>query len=211
MVVVCAVRERGGQRGTGGLTPVRRMDSAIDPESVIRRRAKSTTDFAQAHTMHMPQIPRQDRGGSWEGGIFSKPCPRPLQEYREVAEEAGIHNFKRVPALNSDPDFITALADMTLDALSKPSLRVSETLSLYQGKDEAPEGSWMNVGITKSTEAINGRIAMVGMAALAISQAIKRGCPNIEGPSIAGKEPFCAAFSADGWTWLFDLVGAMQM
>jgi hypothetical protein len=137
--------------------------------------------------------------------------PLPQQEYREVAEEAGIHNFKRVPALNSDPDFITALADMTQDALAKPSLRVSETLSLYQGKDEAPEGSWMNVGITKSTEAINGRIAMVGMAALAITQAIKRGCPAIDGPSIAGKEPFCAAFSADGWTWLFDLVGAMQL
>lgn len=133
------------------------------------------------------------------------------QEYREVAEEAGIHNFKRVPALNSDPDFITALAEMTVDALQKPSLRVSETLALYQGKDEAPEGSWMNVGITKSTEAINGRIAMVGMAGLAISQVIKRGCPPIEGPSIAGKEPFCAAFSADGWGWLFDLVHAIQL
>jgi hypothetical protein len=42
------------------------------------------------------------------------------QEYREVAEEAGITNFKRVPALNSDPDFIKALADMTVDALEKP-------------------------------------------------------------------------------------------
>ena len=36
------------------------------------------------------------------------------QEYREVAEEAGIHNFKRVPALNSDPDFISTLADLTV-------------------------------------------------------------------------------------------------
>jgi ferrochelatase len=50
-----------------------------------------------------------------------------LQEYREVAEEAGISNFKRVPALNSDPDFINALADMTVDALEKP-VRISPRL-----------------------------------------------------------------------------------
>jgi len=33
-----------------------------------------------------------------------------------VAEEAGIEKFKRVPALNSDPDFIKCLADMTVPA-----------------------------------------------------------------------------------------------
>lgn len=127
------------------------------------------------------------------------------QEYREVAEEAGITNFKRVPALNSDPDFISAMADMTENALEKPSLRVSETLALYQGAESAPEGSWLNFGITKTSEAINGRLAMLGISALAIAQVIKSGCPPIDGPSIAGKEPFCAALSADGWSWLFDL------
>ena len=86
-----------------------------------------------------------------------------------------------------------------------------ETLALYQGATEAPEGSWMNIGITKTSEAINGRIAMVGMACLAVSQVIRKGCPPIDGPAIAGKEPFCAAFSADGWGWLFDLVHAMQV
>ena len=32
--------------------------------------------------------------------------------YKHVAEEAGVKNFRRVPALNSDPSFIAALADL---------------------------------------------------------------------------------------------------
>ena len=38
-------------------------------------------------------------------------------EYKEVAEEAGIHNFRRVRALNIDPTFINDLADMVCDKL----------------------------------------------------------------------------------------------
>jgi protoporphyrin/coproporphyrin ferrochelatase len=37
--------------------------------------------------------------------------------YKKVAEEAGVRNFRRVPALNSDPAFIRALADIVEDAL----------------------------------------------------------------------------------------------
>jgi len=133
------------------------------------------------------------------------------QEYREVAEEAGITNFKRVPALNSEPGFITALADLTIEALNKPALRVRETLNLYQGDEKAPDGSWMNFGITMTSERINGRLAMVALSVLAVGQVIKAGCPPIDGPSIAGKEPFCAAFSADGWGWLFDVVHSLAM
>mmetsp|Transcript_40980 Transcript_40980/g.99877 ORF Transcript_40980/g.99877 Transcript_40980/m.99877 type:complete len:209 (+) Transcript_40980:1169-1795(+) len=138
-------------------------------------------------------------------------------EYREVAEEAGITNFKRVPALNSDPGFIGCLADLTLDALREPSLRVEEALQLYQGqsmqKDAAEEGkrqSWLVPGVSLAAEAINGRVAMMAFASLAISQVISSGCPAISGPSIAGKEPFCAAFSYDGWAWLLDVILNLQ-
>ncbi len=45
-------------------------------------------------------------------------------EYREVSEEAGIHHFDRVPALNSHPIFINDLANLVLESLdmaeSKP-------------------------------------------------------------------------------------------
>ncbi|MBA3923093.1 MAG: ferrochelatase, partial [Nostocaceae cyanobacterium] len=43
-------------------------------------------------------------------------------EYREIAEEAGIHNFRRVPALNTHPIFIKGLADLVVDSLQLPSL-----------------------------------------------------------------------------------------
>jgi ferrochelatase len=38
-------------------------------------------------------------------------------EYREVAEAAGIHNFERVPALNSHPIFINDLAELVMESL----------------------------------------------------------------------------------------------
>ena len=34
-----------------------------------------------------------------------------------IAEQAGISNFKRVPALNSDPAFVGALADIVQEAV----------------------------------------------------------------------------------------------
>jgi ferrochelatase len=37
--------------------------------------------------------------------------------YKKVAQVAGVQNFKRVPALNSDPAFIRALADIVEEAL----------------------------------------------------------------------------------------------
>lgn len=126
-------------------------------------------------------------------------------EYREIAEEAGITNFKRCPALNSDPLFIQCLVDMTEEALSKPSLRISETLDLYQKSKDLPGYPW-EFGVTKAAEQTNGRLAMLAIASLAVTQVLKAGCPKIDGPAIAGKEPFCAAFSADGWNWLFSAI-----
>ena len=41
-------------------------------------------------------------------------------EYREVAEEAGITNFLRVPALNTHTLFIDALADLVTHSLKEP-------------------------------------------------------------------------------------------
>ncbi len=38
-------------------------------------------------------------------------------EYREIAESVGIHNFARVPALNSHPIFINDLAELVLESL----------------------------------------------------------------------------------------------
>ncbi|NWF62207.1 MAG: ferrochelatase [Fischerella sp.] len=88
-------------------------------------------------------------------------------EYREIAEEAGIHNFRRVPALNTHPVFIRALADLVLDALKAPSIKLSQVYQMKKKVKIYPPEGW-EWGITTSAEVWNGRIAMLGFIALVI-------------------------------------------
>lgn len=88
-------------------------------------------------------------------------------EYREVAEEAGIHNFRRVPAPNTHPVFIRALADLVLDALKQPSFKLSQAAQMKKRVKMYPQERW-EWGITTSAEVWNGRIAMLGFIALII-------------------------------------------
>lgn len=48
-------------------------------------------------------------------------------EYRELAEESGISNWRRCPAPNTDPTFIADMADMVYEALNEPAQTVTET------------------------------------------------------------------------------------
>lgn len=47
-------------------------------------------------------------------------------EYRELAEESGITNWRRAPALNTDATFIEDMADMVYEALYQPAQSVTE-------------------------------------------------------------------------------------
>ena len=47
-------------------------------------------------------------------------------EYRELAHESGITNWRRSPALNTEQSFIDDLADMVADALNEPSQSITE-------------------------------------------------------------------------------------
>jgi ferrochelatase len=47
-------------------------------------------------------------------------------EYRELAEESGVTNWRRAPALNTDATFIDDMADMVWEALNQPSQSVTE-------------------------------------------------------------------------------------
>jgi len=47
-------------------------------------------------------------------------------EYRELAEESGITNWRRCPALNTDQAFMDDMADLVVDALSEPVQTVTE-------------------------------------------------------------------------------------
>lgn len=88
-------------------------------------------------------------------------------EYREIAEEAGIHHFQRVPALNTHPVFINDLADMVIDALNAPSLKLDQIARPEKKVKIYPPERW-EWGMTTAAEVWNGRIAMLGFLALLV-------------------------------------------
>lgn len=88
-------------------------------------------------------------------------------EYRELAEEAGIHNFHRVPALNTHPVFINDLADLVISAIDAPSLKLAEVPQMLKMIRMYPQERW-EWGMTTAAEVWNGRLAMIGFIALII-------------------------------------------
>lgn len=88
-------------------------------------------------------------------------------EYRHLAEEAGISQFYRVPALNTHPVFIEALADMVVEALRSPALSLAEVIEPKQKVKLYPQERWQ-WGLTTTAEVWNGRLAMLGFIALMI-------------------------------------------
>ncbi|HBB35316.1 MAG TPA: ferrochelatase [Cyanobacteria bacterium UBA8803] len=86
-------------------------------------------------------------------------------EYRELAEEAGIENFQRVPALNTHPVFIDSLATLVVDALKAPNVQLSEVMRPKKMVKMYPQERW-EWGMTTAAEVWNGRLAMIGFIAL---------------------------------------------
>lgn len=101
-------------------------------------------------------------------------------EYREVAEEAGIHNFGRVPALNTHPVFITGMADLVLEALKSPSIKLSQVTQMKKKVKMYPQERWQ-WGMTTNAEIWNGRIAMLGFIALVIELVTGQGLLHMVG------------------------------
>ena len=100
-------------------------------------------------------------------------------EYRELAEESGITEWQRVPALGVDGEFIDDLAQAVVEVLPRieegpksdinegrpVSLRVVNDLVQLRSKEEEIEYGPVRyevrrVGFTPKAELINGRIAM---------------------------------------------------
>jgi ferrochelatase len=95
-------------------------------------------------------------------------------EYRELAEESGIHHFYRVPALNTHPVFIEDLADLVIESLNKRSLKFEEVAHPTKRVKMYPQERW-EWGLTTAAEVWNGRLAMLGFAALIIELITGRG------------------------------------
>jgi len=95
-------------------------------------------------------------------------------EYRELAEEAGIENFQRVPALNTHPIFIEDLANMVLEAAQKPAVTFADTAQMPEKTKLYPQERW-EWGLTTSAEVWNGRLAMLGLLAVLVEILTGRG------------------------------------
>jgi ferrochelatase len=88
-------------------------------------------------------------------------------EYREIAEESGIENFQRVPALNTHPMFIDSLAQMVVSSLSNPPCTFDTVAHPNKNMKMYPQERW-EWGMTTAAEVWNGRLAMLGFIALLI-------------------------------------------
>jgi ferrochelatase len=88
-------------------------------------------------------------------------------EYREIAEESGIENFRRVPALNTEPSFIDDLGNMVIEALQNPAIPFSQVVRPEKKVKLYPQERW-EWGMTNAAERWNGRLAMLGFIALLI-------------------------------------------
>jgi ferrochelatase len=95
-------------------------------------------------------------------------------EYREIAHEAGISNFKRVPALNISPDFINALSNLVRESLETKPCSFAEVIHPKKNMKMYPQerGAW---GMTITAEVWNGRLAMLGFIALMVELIIGQG------------------------------------
>ena len=95
-------------------------------------------------------------------------------EYREIAEEAGIERFNRVPALNIHPVFINDLATLVVNALNAPEVKFADVVHPGTNVKMYPQESWQ-WGLTTSAEVWNGRVAMIGLIALIVEMLMGRG------------------------------------
>jgi len=86
-------------------------------------------------------------------------------EYREVAEEVGIDNFQRVPALNTHPTFINSLTELVTEALEHKPCTFAEIIHPKDNMKMYPQERW-EWGLTTTAEVWNGRLAMLGFIAL---------------------------------------------
>lgn len=107
-------------------------------------------------------------------------------QYKELAYESGIQQWRRVPALNTNPAFIDDLAEAVLEALpyvgsmighSDSLVPIGEVDTLLDVFDRdrptlpSPTGFW-EWGFTTSAEIWNGRLAMIAVLVILMLETV---------------------------------------
>ena len=95
-------------------------------------------------------------------------------EYRELAIAAGIKNFRRVPALDTDPAFIAALTDLVQQAMAETETDLDQAAQRPTKVNLKPQNKWA-WGWNNDSELWNGRVAMLGAAAVMMEVIIRHG------------------------------------
>nr|YP_002049510.1 ferrochelatase [Paulinella chromatophora]ACB43300.1 ferrochelatase [Paulinella chromatophora] len=95
-------------------------------------------------------------------------------EYREIALEAGVARFRRVPALDTYEPFIESLADLVQASLAGPEINLDQAAELPQKVKLYPQDKWA-WGWNNTSEIWNGRLAMVGFLAFLLELMLGRG------------------------------------
>ncbi|WP_269622548.1 ferrochelatase [Prochlorococcus marinus] len=80
-------------------------------------------------------------------------------EYKEIALDQGITNFRRVKALDTYPLFINGLADLVISCLKEKNMSLDEAAKLPDKVKLYPQEKWQ-WGWNNSAEVWNGRVAM---------------------------------------------------
>ncbi len=80
-------------------------------------------------------------------------------EYKDIAIENGIENFRRVKALDTNPIFIKGLADLVITCLQSSEISLDVASKLPEKVKLYPQEKWQ-WGWNNSAEVWNGRVAM---------------------------------------------------
>jgi ferrochelatase len=75
-----------------------------------------------------------------------------------------VKNFRRVPALDTDPAFIAALTDLVEQAMAETAINLDQAAQLPSKVNPNAQGKW-TWGWNNNTEIWNGRAAMLGTVA----------------------------------------------
>jgi len=95
-------------------------------------------------------------------------------DYRELATAAGVKNFRRVPALDTDPAFIAALTDLVEQAMAETAINLDQAAQRPSNLNPNPQDKW-TWGWNNNTELLNGRAAMLGTVAFVMEVISRHG------------------------------------